>query len=77
VVERLELNRFRYPIDHLSYPDAGHWVASPAYLPTTRTWILHEQFPVAMALGGTPEGNAASQADATPRIVRFLGQHLG
>jgi dienelactone hydrolase len=52
-----------------AYPDAGHLIRMPL-IPTTGLWTE------GIAFGGTPEGLAAAQADAGPRILAFLGQHL-
>ena len=44
----------------------------PIGLPATANTILHPLRGVAMALGGTPAGNAAAAADSWPRVLQFL-----
>jgi dienelactone hydrolase len=56
--------------EHRSYPGAGHLIRFP-YLPTAGPWAA------GVALGGSPDGLAAAQADAGPRILRFLAGHTG
>ncbi len=75
-IARLRANALGYPVEHLSYPRAGHMSCLPPYLPTTRTWSRHPLVPLALEMGGTPEANARASADAWPRIVSFLRQHL-
>jgi hypothetical protein len=55
---------------HQSYPGTGHLIRFP-YLPTAEPWTS------GIALGGSAEGLAGAQADAGPRIIAFLRQHLG
>jgi hypothetical protein len=45
-------------------------------MPTSQTWWRHPQVPLALEMGGTPRANAAASADAWPRILAFLRQHL-
>jgi dienelactone hydrolase len=73
---RLRANAFAYPVEYLTYPDAGHFACLPPYIPTTMTWSRHPLTPFAMELGGTPQANAAAAADLWPRIVTFLTQAL-
>ena len=73
---RLRANGFTHPIEHLSYPHAGHTSSLPPYLPTSLTWSRHPQVPIALEMGGTPRANAEASADAWPRIVAFLRRHL-
>jgi dienelactone hydrolase len=54
----------------LVYTDAGHWLGGHGYTPTTRV----DDGP--MKSGGTPEGNAAAQADAWPKTIAFLKRTL-
>jgi len=61
---------------HLRYPKAGHMIG-PVGLPATANTILHPLRGRALALGGTPAGNAAAAADSWPRVVRFLRASLG
>jgi hypothetical protein len=49
----------------LTYPDAGHLIRLGCW-PTT---VSHAG---SIALGGTPAGLAAAQADLTPRIISLV-----
>jgi pimeloyl-ACP methyl ester carboxylesterase len=49
----------------LAYPDAGHFIRLGCW-PTTATHAG------SIALGGTPAGLAAAQADLTPRIIALV-----
>ena len=60
---------------HLRYPAAGHMIG-PVGLPATVNTILHPLRGRAMALGGTPAGNAAAASDSWPRVVQFLRASL-
>ena len=75
-IARLQAHRFAHPVEHLSYPHAGHTSSLPPYLPTSLTWSRHPQVPLALEMGGTPRANAEASADAWPRIVAFFRQHL-
>ena len=58
-------------VTHLRYSGAGHMIG-PVGLPATANTILHPLRGRAMALGGTPAGNAAAAADSWPRVLQFL-----
>jgi dienelactone hydrolase len=60
-----------HPVTHLRYSGAGHMIG-PVGLPATANTILHPLRGRAMALGGTPAGNAAAAADSWPRVLQFL-----
>jgi dienelactone hydrolase len=59
------------PVTHLRYKGAGHMIG-PIGVPATANTILHPLRGRAMALGGTPAGNAAAAADSWPRVLQFL-----
>jgi dienelactone hydrolase len=69
------LGAHKRPVTHLRYPGAGHMIG-PIGLPATANTILHPLRGRAMALGGTPAGNAAAAADSWPRVLHFLGTGL-
>jgi len=52
---------------HLSYAGAGHLIGK-AYLPAGSTRVAGGR----LETGGTPQANAAAQADAWPQVLRFL-----
>lgn len=55
----------------LIYTDAGHFLGSHGYGPTTQ----YDAGP--SKSGGTPEGNAFAQGDAWPKTIAFLKRTLG
>jgi dienelactone hydrolase len=75
-LDRLRVHGFAYASEHLSYPEAGHFACLPPYVPTSVTWSKHPQVPMNLEMGGTPQANAHASADAWPRIIDFLRQHL-
>ncbi|HTV08909.1 MAG TPA: acyl-CoA thioesterase/bile acid-CoA:amino acid N-acyltransferase family protein [Candidatus Aquilonibacter sp.] len=77
VVSRLKSAHFKYEVERLDYPNAGHRAGDPEIIPA---WLGELRHPISgrpMDLGGTPSGNAASGLDAGPRILAFLAQALG
>src|SRR5262249_30713965 len=62
--------------EHLHYPDAGHAFANPPGTDIPLVVPAHPLTGASYALGGTPIGNAAAQADCWPRIIDFLDEHL-
>jgi dienelactone hydrolase len=59
----------------LTYPDAGHQIASP-YASTTINYLTVDGGFVEL-LGGTPKGNAMASEDSFPKINDFLAKALG
>ena len=55
----------------LVFRDAGHAIGGTGWTPTTQ----YNAGP--MKMGGTPQANAAAQAEAWPRLIEFLQRHLG
>ncbi|MDX2220774.1 MAG: acyl-CoA thioesterase/bile acid-CoA:amino acid N-acyltransferase family protein [Burkholderiales bacterium] len=55
----------------LIYPDAGHYLGTHGYGPTTQ----YDAGP--SKSGGTPEGNARAQSDSWPKTIEFLKRTLG
>src|SRR5215470_14017952 len=56
-VRRAQKYNFPFPLEHLSYPDAGHMVANLPYLPTTVRHTRHPIRGVDVDLGGTSAGD--------------------
>ncbi|MGQ0548481.1 MAG: acyl-CoA thioesterase/bile acid-CoA:amino acid N-acyltransferase family protein, partial [Armatimonadota bacterium] len=75
-VQRLTQHNFVFPVEHLSYPQAGHLVSLP-YLPTTLRHSRHPITKLDFAYGGTAAGDSFARADSWPRVVAFLRTHLG
>ena len=63
---------------HLSYPQAGHFVGSPPFLPMGEVMARHPRslLPAPIDYGGTPDANGRASSDAWPRIAEFLRTSL-
>ena len=75
-VRRAQQYNFAFPLEHLSYPDAGHMLANLPYLPTT---IRHSRHPIRgvdVDFGGTSAGDAFARGDSWPRVLEFLQKSL-
>ena len=75
-VRRAQQYNFGFPLEHLSYPDAGHMLINLPYLPTT---IRHSRHPIRQVdvdYGGTPAGDALARADSWPKVITILRQNL-
>ncbi|MEO8027718.1 MAG: acyl-CoA thioester hydrolase/BAAT C-terminal domain-containing protein [Bryobacteraceae bacterium] len=59
VVNRLREHGFQYPVEHVSYPDAGHLISSIRKDDVTRR-------------GGTADGNTKAQLDGQRRFLEFF-----
>jgi dienelactone hydrolase len=59
----------------LTYPDAGHQIASP-YASTSINYLTVGGGFIEL-LGGTPKGNAMASEDSFPKINEFLARALG
>jgi len=66
IMARLRGHGHPWPDQSLSYAGVGHPIPY-VYLPTRGRWS-----DTPFAIGGTPEGMAKAQADAWPRILKFL-----
>jgi dienelactone hydrolase len=77
VVERLKKKRFKHPVEHYSYADAGHLITRP-YLPTTniREITVHPVSHRKTMFGGTPEGQARANEDSWQKLLAFLDKYL-
>jgi len=71
VVERLAQHHYPYPVQHLSYPNAGHWIGMP-FFPASTTYGHHAINGELHAYGGTVAGNAFAMADSWGQILQFL-----
>jgi dienelactone hydrolase len=67
ITERLRAHGFRHQVVNLTYAGAGHLIGK-AYLPAGATRTGGGR----LETGGSPHSNAAAQADAWPRVLRFL-----
>ena len=76
-VRRAQQYNFAFPLEHLSYPDAGHMVANVPYLPMTVRHSRHPIRGVGVDFGGTSAGDAFARADSWPKVVTFLRKSLG
>jgi dienelactone hydrolase len=75
VVDRLAAHHHPFPVQHLSYPEAGHGIGPP-YSATTATTTVSPWTGQVMAFGGTAEANARANADSWPRVLTFLEGNL-
>jgi len=80
LVDRLKRTRFRFPYEHLSYPNAGHAFFSARDLssdPKAAEGFRHAlERSIDRRFGGTTEGNESAQADAWRKTLRFLDDNL-
>jgi dienelactone hydrolase len=76
VIGRLKLNHFAYHYEHLRYPHAGHRAGHPAITPEWHGAIRHPVSGREVHWGGSPQGNAESSLDASPKVLDFLRQSL-
>lgn len=67
IVNRMQEKDFVFPIVHLAFPEAGHGIARPGYLPTG---------PTAKRNGGTAAGTAKAQAGGWQALLEFLRDSL-
>ena len=74
-VRRAQQHHLAFPVDHVSYPQAGHLLTLP-YLPTTLRCRQHPIRHIDVAYGGIPAGDAVARADAWAKVVAFLRKHL-
>ena len=63
IVTRLRSHRFKYPVEHTAYPEAGHLIS------TIRTDDVTRR-------GGTIEGNHEAQVDGRRRFLDFFLRNL-
>ena len=71
IVSRLKAERFRFPVQVLEYPGAGH-AAFGIPIPAGDPALARLQ-----ALGGDAAGNIAARADSWPKALDFLSRALG
>jgi dienelactone hydrolase len=76
VVARLKHAHFEYPVESLTYAHAGHIAGRPEIVPEWHGELRHPVSGRPTSYGGTPEGNAMSSIDATPKVLEFLRKNL-
>jgi dienelactone hydrolase len=74
-VQRGRTHGARFPIRHLTYPDAGHMFTRPAGFPAPLS-AVHPIMGENIAYGGTAAGNAHASEDSWPAIIGFLRDSL-
>ncbi len=74
VIGRLVEQSHQVPVRYLHYPAAGHMAGRPPGLPALPPAPPHPADGRRYHLGGTAAADAASGADAWPRVVSFLAQ---
>jgi dienelactone hydrolase len=75
VMERLNRYQFKHPFEHLSYPGAGHSIASP-YIPLPPSHGIHPVDGRDYTYGGNPKDQAYAIADSWQRVLDFLKLYL-
>lgn len=71
VAQQLRESGHAYPVEHLDYPQAGHYIQAP-YVPTTAIAKPHPVSGVVLTAGGTPARNAHANADSWVKVLQFL-----
>ena len=74
IADRLRSKGHQHEDVALTYPDAGHQIASP-YTPTSINYLTIPGGFVEL-LGGTPVANARASEDSSPKINEFLAKAL-
>lgn len=77
VAGRLERAHFKYAVEVLKYPHAGHRAGRPEIIPMWHGATIHPVSGRETNFGGTPPGDAASSLDAIPKVLDFLRKSLG
>jgi dienelactone hydrolase len=75
-LRRLTQHDFAFPVEHLSYPSAGHLIGIP-YTTTTVRHARHRVLGYDFSFGGTPAADAFAQADSWPKVLAFLTTAIG
>jgi hypothetical protein len=60
----------------LIYPHAGHRAGLPDIVPAWTNGVTGRISGRSTEFGGSPEGNAESSLDATPKVLDFLATSL-
>jgi hypothetical protein len=76
VVDRLNRAHFKYEVEHLKYPRAGHTAGRPEIVPAFQGPSPHPLTGRMVNTGGTAAGNAESALDAIPKVLDFLKKSL-
>lgn len=76
VMARLDARHFRYPHQHIAYPDAGHGAVAPPYAAMGRA-VPPEANAPARNMGGTEAGNGFARADSWQRTLAFFAGSIG
>ncbi len=74
--QRLRSNHFSHQVVVLIYPHAGHRAGLPDIQPTWTNGTTQRISGRSTEYGGSPEGNAESTLDATPKVLDFLAASL-
>lgn len=73
---RLKGAHFRYEVEVLKYPHAGHLAGLPAIIPGWHGATIHPVSGREINYGGSVQGDAASSLDAIPKVLAFLRKSL-
>ncbi len=76
IVARLKRHDFTYPVESLTYDNAGHAIGRPYTSTMNLNGIRHPISGRVMHLGGTPAGTAKARADSWPKMLAFVDRNL-
>jgi len=76
IVDRLKHAHFGPEVENFTYPHAGHIAGRPEIIPEWHGALRHPVSGRPTDYGGTPEGNALSSIDASPKVLDFLRRNL-
>lgn len=74
VVERLKKHNHPYPVEHVCYEGAGHFVCFPYGLPSLPPMLELATGPVVFGFGGEASFQARANADSWQKILAFLAK---
>lgn len=74
VVERLKKYHYPYPVEHVCYEQAGHFVCFPYGLPSLPPMLELATGPVTFSFGGVASAQARANLDSWQKILAFLAK---
>jgi dienelactone hydrolase len=74
VVERLKKHHYPYPVEHVCYEQAGHFVCFPYGLPSLPPMLELATGPVIFGFGGVASAQARANIDSWQKILAFLAK---
>jgi dienelactone hydrolase len=74
IVERLKKYNYTYPVEHVCYEQAGHFVCFPYGLPSLPPMLELATGPVVIGFGGAASFQAKATVDSWQKILAFLAR---